>query len=296
MAVEIIEKGLTLTDRSAFRELHGYINAKRKTVADSAKALWTRQRVLVTIDSARSALEMGGVPPEWREEWDEMIVDFVRDDLLPEWVYAIESAGSKMTKRVEALQKQASRFQTTAESVKFWVDTHGGSLIVQLTEAQFKSIQALLQDQIAWGVTSPYVLAQRVKPFVGLTEREALAVIKAMTAMTQEGLPQAVIMNQVKSYASFLHNSRAFRIARTELSDSYNFGQIASLRQAQGEGLLPGEPVKTWMAGGIDPCDVCEGNEGDGEIPLDAQFSSGHDHPTAHPQCECAVSYRIVRR
>ena len=104
-----------------------------------------------------------------------------------------------------------------------------------------------------------------------------------------------MINKQVANYAKFLHKNRAQRIARTEISNAFNFGQLDSLGQAVQEGWLPGIPEKSWMAGGADPCVICLENESVGPIALPDIFPSGDAHPTAHPQCECAVGYKVRR-
>jgi len=36
-------------------------------------------------------------------------------------------------------------------------------------------------------------------------------------------------------------------------------------------------------------CEICLGNADDGDIEVDAEFSSGDDAPPAHPNCECVI-------
>ncbi|MBA7615386.1 hypothetical protein ES703_22667 [subsurface metagenome] len=295
MAIETRARDIVITDTRGVFELRRYLNEEERTISRPAKALWERQSKLVTIDTTKLALDSGRVPSEWEDPWDRMIREFVRDDIIPEWVKGIAVAGDRIAKKVNLLQRKQFDFDSTMTSVKAWVDSEGGNLIVNLTAAQVGSVHALLQDQIALGVTSPYILAQRIRPIVGLTEREALAVARFMGTLTEEGVAANVINSQVANYTKFLHKNRASRIARTELSNSYNFGQIDSMRQAVTEGWLPGVPEKSWMAGGANPCEICQENEAAGPIALDAAFPSGDEHPTAHPNCECAVGYRVRR-
>lgn len=286
---------IVITDARGIFELRRHIDAEERSISRPARALWERQTGLITIETTKRALQLGAVPPEWEDLWERMIKEFVRDAVIPEWVKSIAVAGDRMAKRVNRIQRKEFGFDSTMTSVKAWVDTEGGKLIVNLTAAQVGSVHALLQDQIALGVTSPYVLAQRIKPIVGLTKREALAVAKFMMALQEEGVAANVINSQTARYATFLHKNRASRIARTEVSNAYNFGQLDSIRQAATEGWLPGVPEKAWMAGGANPCEICQDNEAVGYISLEAAFPSGDEHPTAHPSCECSVSYRVRR-
>lgn len=295
MALEVRARDVIITDTRSIFELRRYLNKEEHTISRPAKALWKRQSEVVTIETTQLAIQTGTVPEEWRAPWDRMIREFVRDYVTTEWVKSIAVAGDRIASRVNRIQRKQFDFDSTMTRVKAWVDHAGGKLIVDLTAAQFGSVHALLQHQIALAVTSPYILAQRIRPIVGLTVREAMAVARFMATLTEEGVAASVINSQVANYTKFLHKNRASRIARTEISNGYNFGQLDSMKQATQEGWLPGVPEKYWMAGGANPCEICEENEAAGPIALDAAFPSGHAHPTAHPQCECAVGYKVRR-
>ena len=288
-------RDITLTDRRFGLKLRRYLNEKESSISRPVKELWKKQAGIVDIETVKKALESGMVPEEWKTGWDRMIREFVRDTVIPAWIQSMSESGDDVARRVNRIQRKQFDFDTTMTSVKGWVDNQGGTLIVELSSAQFGSINALLQDQIALGITSPYILAQRVRPMVGLTSREAKAVIRFMAALTADGVAANVISGQAANYTKFLHKNRAARIARTELSNSYNFGHLDSLKQASTEGWLPGVPEKDWIAGGADPCDICLENEAVGFIALDAEFPSGDQHPTAHPYCECSLGSRIRR-
>lgn len=295
MAIEVKARDIVITDTRSVFELRRYLNKEEGTIAKPVRTLWKRQSELVTIDTAKLALKVGTVPPEWEDPWNRMIREFVRDDITTEWVKGISTAGDVIAKKVNRIQRKQFDFDSTMTSVKAWVDNEGGKLIANLTAAQFGSIHALLQHQIALGVTSPYLLAQRIRPMVGLTEREAMAVARFMASLTEEGVAANVIDKQVANYAKFLHKNRASRIARTEISNAYNFGQLNSVRQAADAGWLPGTPEKFWIAGGANPCEICEENEAAGPIALDGTFPSGDEHPTAHPSCQCADGFKVRR-
>jgi len=295
MHLEVRARDIILTDRRFALKLRRHLNEKETSISKPVRELWRSQSEAVTIKMTKRALEIGTVTNEWKEIWDRKIREFVRDTITSAWINSIGQSGDDVAKRVNKLQLKQFDFDTTMESVKAWVDDKGGKLIVNLTAAQFGSVNALLQDQIALGVTSPYVLAQRIRPIVGLTEREAMAVVHFMAAVTEEGLPAGVVNKQVENYAKFLHKNRAARIARTELSNGYNFGHLDSLHQAADQGWLPGVPEKNWLAGGADPCEDCLENEAEGYVYLEATFPTGDQHPTAHPHCECSLGSRIRR-
>lgn len=284
-----------LTDRRDYFVLRRHIRKEIPNISRPVGALWKRQAELVTVETTRIALQTGNIPSEWKTPWERMIREFVRDDVTAQWIKNIAVAGDGMAKKVNRLQRKAFDFDSTMTSVKAWVDNEGGRLIVDLTAAQMGSTHALLQHQIALEVTSPYVLSQRIRPLVGLTNRETMAVAKFMATLQEQGVPADMINKQAANYAKFLHKNRAQRIARTEISNAFNFGQLNSMNQAVQEGWLPGVPEKDWIAGGANPCDICLENEAVGPIALPDIFPSGDAHPTAHPQCECALGYKVRR-
>lgn len=77
-----------------------------------------------------------------------------------------------------------------------------------------------------------------------------------------------------------INSFRSFMIANTEANQAMSTGQLAFLKES-------GVPTKVWVAAGPSTCAICEGNEDDGEIPVNDTFSSGDEAPPAHPNCEC---------
>jgi len=286
---------ITITDARDGIRLRLYVRQKKSSISTPIEALWKKQATIITPATAKSAIGTGEVPGAWKDAWRKTIREFVRDDIATAWVKGIGSGGDVVAKKVNLIQRREFDFDVTMAAIKAWVDSHGGALIVDLTAAQIGSIHALLQSQIALGVTSPYILAQRIRPMIGLTVREAKAVGKFISSLTEDGVSPVAINKQVSKYTKYLHKNRASRIARTEISNAYNFGQMNSIKQAVAGDQLPGTLEKAWMAGGQNPCEVCLDNEAAGVIQLEEAFPSGHMHPTAHPQCECAVGYTVRR-
>lgn len=291
--VESKLRPIVLLDRRGYFELHSYIGSKKRRIARSFRELSRNMQSLITPDSMRKVIQLGGLQGEMRDGWTKMISGFVGDRVMPEHHNAIATASENIRKRFRASMKQET--PSVMESAGIWVNEQGGTLIVNLTGAQMGNAQAVIHAQVIWGVTSPYQLAQMMKPMVGLTEREALACTKVYQGLISEGVSQREAVGQLERYANLLHRRRADRIARTELSNAYNFGQMNSVRGAIDEGLLTGEMEKNWIAGGANPCDICLENEAAGYIALDEAFPSGNDHPTTHPNDECSVGYRLRR-
>lgn len=78
--------------------------------------------------------------------------------------------------------------------------------------------------------------------------------------------------------------TRAELIAQTEANDAYSEGRH------QGA-LNLGMDEKRWDLDG-EACQECEANADADWVPIDEDFPSGDDKPTAHPGCDCGCDYR----
>src|SRR3990167_1474 len=77
--------------------------------------------------------------------------------------------------------------------------------------------------------------------------------------------------------------SRSEMIARTETATAQTKGTLASYQSQGTEG-------KEWLTSGdAQVCEICEGNAGDGAIPVGSAFSSGDMGPPPHPRCRCTL-------
>lgn len=86
---------------------------------------------------------------------------------------------------------------------------------------------------------------------------------------------------------------RAATIAKTEISMANGAGKKAGWQAVVDSGV---ELVKGWtVTSDGNCCDDCQGNEADGEIPFDQDFSSGDDMEPAHPNCSCATYAHSVQ-
>ena len=85
---------------------------------------------------------------------------------------------------------------------------------------------------------------------------------------------------------------------RAELIATYETGEAyeeASMLQSKGLQTAGLPMVKSWLTvGDGSVCEICDGNEQAGWIPLDDPFPSGHDRPLGHPGCRCAGQTRMA--
>ena len=92
------------------------------------------------------------------------------------------------------------------------------------------------------------------------------------------------IVQAIQATFEEFSDSRASLIAQTEANDAYNAGRAgvaASLDMDE----------KRWDPDG-EACPICQANADQDWIPIDQDFDSGDDAPTAHPNCDCSTDFR----
>lgn len=106
--------------------------------------------------------------------------------------------------------------------------------------------------------------------------------VKGLVGQTiEQGESLQTLTKNLRSGWGF-SRSRAEMIARTETTNAITRGSLASYQSQGTEGVQ-------WLAGGWNPCDICLANAGQEPIPVGSSFSSGHDGPAAHPNCQCTL-------
>ncbi|GAG61049.1 unnamed protein product, partial [marine sediment metagenome] len=77
---------------------------------------------------------------------------------------------------------------------------------------------------------------------------------------------------------------RSELIARTETANALSTASLDSMSDMGIEG-------KEWVtAGDANVSDECQGNEAEGVIPVNQEFSGGVMAPPQHPDCRCTVA------
>lgn len=105
-----------------------------------------------------------------------------------------------------------------------------------------------------------------------------------VASAVQDGRSPQELRAALMDYSGF-GRSRAETIGRTE--SAYALGQAQ-----RGLAVDAGQDEKNWQGG---ECEECAGNEADGWIGIDDEFSGGVDTIPQHPRCTCTVIYRTKR-
>ena len=117
-----------------------------------------------------------------------------------------------------------------------------------------------------------------------ITETTRNKIQSTITEALTDGWAQDELILALKHDYAF-SKDRAELIANTETNNANNQGAL------QGGHLMADKGIhvkKKWLDA-AEPCDVCTINAEEGWIELDEEFTSGHQCPTAHPRCLCAL-------
>ncbi len=196
-------------------------------------------------------------------------------------------AGSRVAAPMVA---QGSLGLTNLEAVRV-AEKRAAVLVTRVTHETRKAIRTIIAASISDGI-SPRESAQLIKPLIGLTDRQAKAVLNQRKADARKGLTQAQIDARSAKYSAKLLKQRAMMIARTELIAAATEGQIALWKKAQADGLLPPWTRKQWMVTPDDRlCPRCAALDGV-SVLLHEPFTEGTNAvsgPPLHTQCRCTL-------
>lgn len=165
-----------------------------------------------------------------------------------------------------------------------WAERHAAELVTDITTEARAAIRTIVTDSFGSGMP-PSDVAKLIRSSIGLTERDAAAVMKKQLQDLASGMNSAKATARAERYSAKLLRARATTIARTEGMRAANEGQRQLWEQAKQAGLLSGREMKVWIT--ADPCPICAPLEGE-TVGIDESFSIGFD-PPAHPRCRCTI-------
>jgi hypothetical protein len=149
------------------------------------------------------------------------------------------------------------------------------NMVREVTEETKAAIRWVIGDSITRG-DSMRMVGKRVKPLVGLTERQVKSVANYEEKLLTDdrAYSRAQIDRKVASYEKRLHRKRTETIARTETSEAVSEASLQAYEAA--------EINVEWITRGDEACDICAPR--DGEIMTVAE---ARGQIPAHPNCIC---------
>jgi len=221
---------------------------------------------------------------------------------------AAATAATRSSGGFRAADRIGVSFKKTNPRAVAWAETRSATLVTRISEETRGAIREVVRSAFETGVP-PKAAARLIRPLIGLTERDAQAVInlrqrlldspgdlvyagKTRIRVPREGASEEFLGDKADEYADRLLNGRAVSIARTETIAASNEGQRELWLQAVDEGLLDENEQREWITAGDDRlCPICESM--DGQVrglaePFETPDGEEVMGPPAHPMCRCA--------
>lgn len=197
------------------------------------------------------------------------------------------TAGAKAASAISPVLEGA--FALTNQLATKAAEQQSAQLVTAISQETRKAIQSVIGQAFREG-TSPAETARNLRPVIGLTERQSLAVQRLRTTLTKQGVSADVVSARMSRYAATLLRQRATLIARTELIDASTQGQLALWKQAIADGLIASNARKKWIVTPDDRlCPICQALAGK-TIPIAGLFPGGVIGPPRHPNCRCTLA------
>jgi hypothetical protein len=260
-----------------------------------------RRRFLSAIASLRGRIDLDGIVVDIQAGNIERALmrldaEALTDDLRDAATVVIDGfqrAGVATADTLNLRFKTTLAFDVTNPYAVVAARQLAAALVTQVSVETQAAIRAAVTRAFEEGLTRREVSAL-IKPLLGLTSRDAQAVLNFRAALEEAGLRQDLLLKKVTAYADRKLAQRARTIARTELMQASNAGQHALWQQAISRGLLPATATRKWTITFDDRlCQRCLAMSGQ-TVGMNDDFVSPLDgarvhNPPLHPQCRCSV-------
>ncbi len=161
-------------------------------------------------------------------------------------------------------------------------------LVTRVSLQTKAAIRSVITEALKQGIT-PRDTARILKPMIGLTQRQALAVMNFRERMRNAGATVSQAQSAAAKYTQQLLRERSMTIARTELIDSMTRGQRATWLAGRRDGKMPFGARAEWIVTPDDRlCPRCMAMDGE-TADIEGVFKGGIIGPTLHPRCRCAI-------
>lgn len=263
---------------------------------------WNADRQAIKYQEIRNAIRDRQFSPGFLEGFEQTYTTMIAEELRPRWEAAIARSAQFQGNAIRSKFGSFPRFDMASARMVEWFNARGVELAVQLSTSQTTALRSMLQFYTVEQPVSAAEMGRLIRATVGLTPKQAKAVAAFRESLVAGGeLTASQVTHQTQNYAGRLHRIRAERIARTELSFAFNYGQLEQMRQA-GETVLSGETiVKRWLTGDDERvCDHCGPLDGqivgiESTFPGATKLLPNILTTPAHPGCRCTIIYSVLR-
>ena len=278
---------------AAQEAMHRYLNGREPKFARLLVGTWNAESAALKFADIEAMLIAGDLTGAQLEAWRDAYSQLLADKIAPMWRNAMAASGKPLANAIDAVVAGDFAYNPAWPWIQDYLDVHGAEWVVQVSDSQKAGIRALLHRFTVEEPVNPKVAARFIRPTIGLTKQQSLAVANFRALQIENGLTGKMLEESVAKKASYLLRKRADNIARTEMARAWAHGQRQTILQAKSDGLFAGKRVmKEWFTA-LDErvCQICGGQEGE-KVPLDEAYSIGVMTPSeAHMSCRCDEGY-----
>jgi len=184
-------------------------------------------------------------------------------------------------------------FDLTNPKAIQWAKQYSADLVTRMTDESRAAINSIIVEGFGNG-TQVKVMSRQIQEWIGLTERDAKALVKYEEELRSQGLSEEQILKKTAAYYDKKIKLRAQNISRTETIRASNMGQQILWEDAAKEGLIDSAKIKRiWIATDDDLTDdECLDLDGT-QVGLYENFPGDIFTPPAHPSCRCAIGLKF---
>jgi hypothetical protein len=176
-------------------------------------------------------------------------------------------------------------------SYKKFISDRFSQYLQDLNTDSQQAIQRIIQRSFTHGMR-PKDAAREIITHLGLNDRQSIALMNFQMKLEMNQESPAKIKDLTDKYSDRLLKQRSVMIARTEIANANNQGQLSVWAQAQNEGLMdPETTLKQWKTD-RNPCEkICEKMR-DTKVKLHEKWVLPNGRLAevpndSHPNCYC---------
>lgn len=271
-------------------KLNSFIDTESPRMSRILYRMWEDQQDAITYKELREAILNGTLDISTFLDWQQDYSNFLTESYAPLAQKAIDAATADLNNIYGVNLKDPVR-----GAMDEYINTHGGRLIREITEKQYKAINTLVRQAAMTDTMTVDQLARAIRPCIGLTESQVAQTKRLYDQLREKGVPHKKALRKQMIFAAKKHRERAASIAQTEMAYAYNAATQTSVENAIRSGDISEDSCKYWKTAKDETvCKKCNSVAGE-KVKVNETFSNGLFLPPAHPVCRCAVGYKLVR-
>jgi hypothetical protein len=265
-----------------------------------------RARFLLAVEQLRGRVNLADVTHYVEQRDADGVIATIRLSQFPHDLQPLigtlrqifQQAGTVAAEQLTVSLNVAIRFDEANPLAVAWARHYSAALVTELTDTTRAAVRSIVAEAVQAG-QAPAVTARTIRSLIGLTERQALAVLKYEAELVADQRAAEVVAAMRDRYAAQLLTYRARVIARTETIKASAQGQLNLWKQAAQNGVLnPAKTQRVWVVTDDDRLDeaICA-PMAEQAVDFNENFTTPDgdsiDSPPAHPGCRCAVVLNV---